>query len=71
MAPETPKELLRRVEQLYHADVHARAPDANPAVCDIYSSWLATGPYSERAREVFHTQYHAREKFQNKLAIKW
>jgi iron only hydrogenase large subunit-like protein len=69
--PENPKEFVRRVEQLYHLDLHRRAPDDNPAVREIYSGWLSDGPYSKRAKELFHTQYHAREKFQNKLAIKW
>ncbi|KAJ7989715.1 hypothetical protein DPEC_G00307400 [Dallia pectoralis] len=63
------KELLQRVEDLYRAE-QCVVPEEEQRVADIYHTWLH-GVGEERARELLHTQYHAVEKTNNGLLVKW
>ena len=85
MAPETPKDLIKRVDTIYHAQLQPTSPHHNPVVTQLYarlgglrliihrySEWVKGAPYSPEAKRVLHTQYHAREKMaSNKLTIQW
>ena len=66
---ETPKELLSRVEEIYgvlqNQDIHS-----NSTVDTLYEDWLG-GKDSEKAAEMLHTKYHAVEKMNTALNIKW
>ena len=67
-APETPKQLAARVDETYHQRV-VRSPLENKVMKVVYSDWLSGD--ADKARAVFHTQYHAREAFVSALTIKW
>ncbi|XP_070579803.1 cytosolic Fe-S cluster assembly factor narfl-like [Ptychodera flava] len=66
---ENPKDLLQRVEELYHS-LKSRAVEDNPMVEKLYTEWLG-GADSEKARTMLHTQYHAVEKATSALNLKW
>ncbi|NXO45446.1 NARFL factor, partial [Locustella ochotensis] len=66
---ESSKEELQQVERLYESP-RAEIPEENQAVRELYERWLG-GWGSERAREVLHTQYHALERANSALNIKW
>jgi iron only hydrogenase large subunit-like protein len=60
---ESAHQLIERLEQLYHGDsLLPRPPQANHSVQELYREWVGAAPYSARAQQLFHTQYHAREK---------
>ncbi|XP_062359241.1 cytosolic iron-sulfur assembly component 3 isoform X3 [Cinclus cinclus] len=66
---ESSKEELQQVERLYES-LKAEVPEENQAVRELYQHWLG-GWGSERALEVLHTQYHAVERANSALNIKW
>ncbi|CAL1280211.1 unnamed protein product [Larinioides sclopetarius] len=66
---ESPKDLLKKVEELYHS-LPSKEPGENPLVHHLYEEWLG-GAESEKAKQMLHTQYHAVEKINNALFIKW
>ncbi|NWT59971.1 NARFL factor, partial [Erythrocercus mccallii] len=66
---ESSKEELQQVERLYES-LRAEDPEENQAVRDLYEHWLG-GWGSQRAQEVLHTQYHAVERANSALNIKW
>ncbi|KAF4792030.1 Cytosolic Fe-S cluster assembly factor NARFL [Turdus rufiventris] len=66
---ESSKEELQKVERLYES-LRAEAPEENQAVRELYQHWLG-GWGSDRALQVLHTQYHAVEKANSALNIKW
>jgi iron only hydrogenase large subunit-like protein len=68
---EQPRDLLRRVEALYSGEQISRLPEENAAAAKLYADWIGGAPGSGEARRRLHTQFHAREKFVSKLAIKW
>lgn len=57
------------MERLYES-LRAEAPEENQAVRELYQQWLG-GWGSDRALQVLHTQYHAVEKANSALNIKW
>lgn len=63
------KELLQQVERLYSMVRH-EAPEDAPGVQELYQHWLH-GEDSERASHLLHTQYHAVEKTNSGLSIRW
>lgn len=66
---ENQKDLLKRVEAIYNQQVE-KSPLENPIIEKIYKEWVS-GIFSPDAKTKLHTQYHAREKILNPLAIKW
>lgn len=69
-APDTEgKELLQQVERLYNM-VRTEAPEDAPGVQELYQHWLQ-GEDSEQVRHLLHTQYHAVEKTNSGLSIRW
>lgn len=66
---ESSKEELQQVERLYES-LRAEIPEENQAVRALYEHWLG-GWGSQRAQEMLHTQYHAVEKTNSALNIKW
>lgn len=66
---ETGKDLLDRVEELYNA-MKTEIPEQNTSVSELYLQWLG-GPESETVQKYLHTQYHAVEKMNTGLNIKW
>ncbi|NXV01931.1 NARFL factor, partial [Cettia cetti] len=63
------KEELQRVERLYESP-RAEDPEENQAVRELCEHWLG-GWGSQRAQEVLHTRYHALERANSALNIKW
>lgn len=63
------KELNFKLEEMYK-----RLPIKNPAddqeVKELYEKWLE-GQDSDKTAAVLHTQYHAVEKMNTALNIKW
>uniref|UniRef100_A0A5F8ABS3 Cytosolic iron-sulfur assembly component 3 n=1 Tax=Macaca mulatta TaxID=9544 RepID=A0A5F8ABS3_MACMU len=69
-APDRPsRELLQHVERLYGM-VRAEMPEDAPGVQELYTHWLQ-GTDSECAGRLLHTQYHAVEKANTGLGIRW
>lgn len=69
--PESARDLLARVDRVYHAHLRPAPPlTACAQLAAIYHELLAGGP---RVRDAFfRTRYHAREKLpSNRLAIQW
>jgi hypothetical protein len=57
---------------MHRSSIVARAPTSNSGADKVYKELVGGEPYSERARSVLHTQYHARtETLMNPLQIKW
>nr|CAD7268249.1 unnamed protein product [Timema shepardi] len=63
------RELTTRLEALY-SSLPQRAPEDNPTLERLYSRWLA-GPHSDKSRAMLHTTYHAVEKMNTAITIKW
>lgn len=65
-------ELLKNVTDRFQ-ELRERDPVANPAVHYLYEKYLGGRPFSELARQVLHTQYHAVPMLEqsNPLGIKW
>ena len=65
-------ELLGDVTSRFQ-ELQVRQPSASPAVKYVYEKYLGGVPFSEIARKVLHTQYHAVPKMEqsNPLGIKW
>lgn len=68
-ADMTPKELVSKLEKEY-ANLPTKKPEDNVMVKKLYDSWL-TGPDSDKATALLHTSYHAIEKMNTSLNIKW
>ncbi|NXP38527.1 NARFL factor, partial [Leiothrix lutea] len=66
---ESSKEELQQVERLYES-LRAEIPEENQAVRELYEHWLG-GWGSQRAQQMLHTQYHAVERTNSALNIKW
>lgn len=66
---KTLKELTMELENLY-ASLPARSPEENVTVKKLYDGWLG-GQDSDKSSAVLHTQYHAVEKMNTALNIKW
>lgn len=63
------KELTTELESLYAA-LPVRNPEENATVKRLYEIWLG-GQDSDKSNAVLHTQYHAVEKLNTALNIKW
>lgn len=65
-------ELLANVTSRFQ-ELEVRSPTENPACKYIYETYFGGQPFSEQARKVLHTQYHAVPKLEqsNPLGIKW
>ncbi|XP_056258227.1 cytosolic Fe-S cluster assembly factor narfl [Seriola aureovittata] len=66
---QNPKELLKKVEELYMAE-HSQLPEDDTDVAELYESWLHSLG-EEKTRELLHTHYHTVEKMINGLTMKW
>ena len=72
MAPETAKELVKRVNEIYHSDTIPVSPDQNKAVEELYEKWIKDKPFSSNAKKLLHTQYHNRNKVaESRTALMW
>ncbi len=70
--PAAAKELIKQLDSLYHQQrTVSTFNNPSPLVVALYAEWLGGQPYSAEAKKWLHTQYHAREKIVNALAIKW
>ncbi|XP_078414778.1 cytosolic Fe-S cluster assembly factor narfl isoform X1 [Cetorhinus maximus] len=66
---ESSKDLLQQVEELY-ASVKVQAPEANESIKKLYEQWFGSTD-SSKTLKMLHTQYHAVEKMNTALNIKW
>ncbi|XP_035719082.1 probable cytosolic Fe-S cluster assembly factor AGAP009023 [Vespa mandarinia] len=64
-----PRELALKLDAMYH-DLSMSIPEENLAVHKLYKTWLG-GENTDKAAAYLHTQYHAIEKMNTALAIKW
>lgn len=53
-----------------YRDLPQSVAEQNGTVARLYTEWLA-GKHSDKARALLHTQYHALEKNDVALNIKW
>ena len=60
-APETPRELLERLEHSYR-EPNPCDPEDNCGVQELYASWVGGTLGSREAMALFHTSYHSLEK---------
>lgn len=66
-----PKEHLENVDKVFHS-IDRKKDIVDEQVKGIYKEFIKGDIYSNSSREIFHTQYHAREKINiNPLTIKW
>lgn len=63
------KELTTQLEDMY-ANLPAKSPEQNATVKSLYDVWLG-GLDSDKSSVVLHTEYHAVEKMNTALNIKW
>lgn len=63
------KELIVELEDVYIA-LPVKSPEDNALVKKLYETWLG-GQDSDKSSVVLHTQYHAVEKMNTALNIKW
>lgn len=68
-ADTTLKELTSKLESLYDS-LPIEVPENCKIVQELYKSWLL-GHDSDKANAVLHTEYHAVEKMNTALNIKW
>ena len=61
--------MLARVEEIY-AGLANQSLEENAVVDRLYEQWLG-GKGSDKAQALLHTEYHAVEKMNNALNIKW
>ncbi|XP_078273789.1 cytosolic Fe-S cluster assembly factor narfl isoform X2 [Rhinoraja longicauda] len=66
---ESGKDLLQQVEELY-TTVTVEAPEANKSIEHLYQQWLGSTDHTQTL-QMLHTQYHAVEKIDSALNIKW
>ncbi|XP_050663755.1 probable cytosolic Fe-S cluster assembly factor GI11683 [Leptidea sinapis] len=66
---ESTKERVGELETLYRG-LSLAEPERNAAVARLYSEWLG-GAGSDKAAAILHTKYHALEKQDIALNIKW
>lgn len=66
---KTVRELSADLETMYNS-LTARLPEHNETVRELYDSWLG-GVDSDKCVNILHTQYHAVEKMNTALNIKW
>ncbi|XP_063377752.1 probable cytosolic Fe-S cluster assembly factor GI11683 [Cydia fagiglandana] len=69
VAGESGRELVAHLEKLYR-DLPVSVPAENKLVRRLYTEWL-DGRDSDKARAMLHTSYHAVEKSDVALNIKW
>lgn len=72
MRPQTGenyKELVNNLEVMYKK-LTVVSPTSNALVSKLYSQWL-DGQDSDKAQALLHTEYHAVEKMDMPLNIKW
>ncbi|KAL0480629.1 cytosolic iron-sulfur assembly component 3 [Acrasis kona] len=72
------RDYLKTVSDLYFSNDKNKSSDgsdydvAHSKVKKLYEEWIGGDVYSEQAKKLLHTRYHAREKLAiNPLAIKW
>ncbi|KAK3917039.1 putative cytosolic Fe-S cluster assembly factor [Frankliniella fusca] len=63
------KELTTTLAKLYN-ELPIHSPRSNPLVQEIYTKWLS-GAGSDKSNAKLHTSYHAVEKMNTALNIKW
>lgn len=66
---KTSKELIMQLENLY-SSLPVVSPEENHIVKKLYELWLG-GQESDKSNAILHTQYHAVEKMNTALNIKW
>ncbi|XP_074028044.1 probable cytosolic Fe-S cluster assembly factor GI11683 [Leptinotarsa decemlineata] len=65
----TVRELTTELENMYNS-LPCQSPEENRNVMELYEAWLG-GQESDKCSSVLHTQYHAVEKEETMLNIKW
>lgn len=65
----TPKEVTIELDKLYKT-LPVATPEDNRIVKELYDTWL-NGQDSDKSNALLHTKYHAVEKAQTALNIKW
>lgn len=68
------KQSLKQMDKAFHSERLVREPEESGFVQKVYGHYLQdAAPYSEAAKQAFHTQYHAIKSTAdtNPLAIKW
>lgn len=70
---QSPIRLIEQLETMYHSEsyLEARSPLDSLAMRELYRDWVQDQPGSERARELFHTEYHQREKTVTSVLADW
>lgn len=63
------KELTHNLEALYNS-LPIEIAENNNCVKELYEMWL-TGQDSDKVSAILHTNYHAVEKLNTALNIKW
>lgn len=63
------KELTTQLEQIYES-LPVEVPDESKTTEELYKTWLQ-GKESDKASSILHTNYHAVEKLNTALNIKW
>lgn len=69
VAGESSKELVTNLESMY-SELKLASPQQNKLAGALYSEWL-DGKHSDKAHATLHTTYHAIEKTDIALNIKW
>eukprot|EP00850_Spirogloea_muscicola_P012867 SM000085S23217 [mRNA] locus=s85:102393:106718:- [translate_table: standard] len=67
---QSAKNVLQQLETAYLQEVDVKDPAENRVVQSLYASWLGH-PFSPRARELMHTQYHRRDKSVTSQISNW
>ncbi|XP_069762904.1 cytosolic Fe-S cluster assembly factor narfl isoform X2 [Narcine bancroftii] len=63
------KDVLQQVEELY-TTVKVQTPEVNQSIKQLYKQWLGSTDCTKTLK-MLHTQYHAVEKLNSALNIKW
>eukprot|EP00850_Spirogloea_muscicola_P003801 SM000015S01301 [mRNA] locus=s15:1147765:1152150:+ [translate_table: standard] len=67
---QSAKNVLQQLETAYLQEVDVKDPAENRVVQSLYATWLGH-PFSPRARELMHTQYHRRDKSVTSQISNW
>lgn len=70
-AKQTPAQLLEQLEELYAAGGIAARPEADPALQQLYMSFVQGEPGSQAAHQLMHTHYHKRDKTVTATLADW
>lgn len=69
LGDKTIRELTLDLEKIY-SGLTTQKPEQNKTVKELYDAWLG-GIDSDKSLNLLHTEYHAVEKLNTALNIKW